>query len=195
MKQEVPYLERLRTELVHSIARREARSPDMGREWARRPLLMAGAASLALVAAALSVFLLTRSPERSQPRAVISRGPSGGPGTSLGSCVEPFSRESLAARDFAFDGTITDIAVPEDSELPTEVTFAVERWYKGDGGESVTLKTYERPGTVSSAGGPELAVGARLLASGDDVYLWGCGFSLPYNRANADLFENAFSGN
>jgi hypothetical protein len=109
--------------------------------------------------------------------------------------LEPFSRESLARRDFGFDGTIIDLEVPEDSEQPTEVTFAVGHWYEGDGDGSVTLKTYERPGTVSSAGGPELAVGTRLLASGDDVFLWGCGFTLPYSSANAALFEDAFPGN
>jgi hypothetical protein len=156
---------------------------------------MAGAALLVVLTGVLSAFLFTRSPDPLPPRAVITRGPTGGTGTSTGSCVEPFSRESLARRDFAFDGTISDVAVSDDSELPTEVTFVVDRWYKGDGGGSVTLKTYERPGTVSSAGGPELAVGTRLLASGDDVFLWGCGFTLPYDSANAALFEDAFPGN
>lgn len=194
MKQDIPYLERLRTELVQSIARRVEHEPEEGRRWERRPLLMAAAASVVVAAGVLSAFLLARSPDRPQPRAAITTPNGGaGSGSSIGSCVEPFNRESLARRDFAFDGTITDVVVPEDSELPTEVTFAVDRWYKGDAGESVTLKTYERPGTVSSAGGPELSVGTRLLASGDDAFLWGCGFTLPYTGANADLFEGAFS--
>jgi hypothetical protein len=105
------------------------------------PLLMTGAASLVVVVGLLSAFLLTRSPEVTKSRAIATLDPGRGPGTSLGKCVEPFSVENLARRAFAFDGTITDITVPGDSELPTEVTFAVDRWYKGGEGSAITVKT------------------------------------------------------
>jgi hypothetical protein len=112
--------------------------------------------------------------------------------------VEPFSVENLAGRDFAFDGTITDIVPPGDAESEeeagaTEVTFQVHRWYKGGTGETVTVKTYEQPGVVTSMEGSlDLTVGTRLLASGDDVFLWSCGFTLRYTPANAQLFARAF---
>jgi hypothetical protein len=35
--------------------------------------------------------------------------------------------------------------------------------------------------------------GVRILASGDDTYLWGCGFSLPYSGENVSLFQAAFA--
>ncbi|HYT80028.1 MAG TPA: hypothetical protein VEQ37_12390 [Actinomycetota bacterium] len=154
---------------------------------------MAGVALLVLLVGALSIFLVARSSGNLRGPLGVNPPTSTQPPNSLGSCVEPVSVENLAHLDFAFDGTIRDIAVPEDSERPTEVTFQVHRWYTRDRGSRVTVQTYERPGTVTSAGGPELAVGARLLASGDDVFLWGCGFTLPYTEANAELFDSAFA--
>ena len=110
------------------------------------------------------------------------------------SCVEQFSENTLAKRSWAFDGTIQRVAVPDDpeSQAPTDVVFAVNRWYKGGSGSTVTVKTYSRPGGVDSAGGPDPAIGARILASGEDVYLWPCGFSLPYTADNAALFARVF---
>jgi hypothetical protein len=51
--------------------------------------------------------------------------------------------------------------------------------------------TYNSPGTVGSDGGADPAIGARLLASGDDR-LAGCGFTMPYNETNAEIFSHAF---
>lgn len=117
---------------------------------------------------------------------------------SAARCVELVSPETLAARDWAFDGTITEVHVPEpDPEdprggQPTEVVFSVIHWYKGGTGTAATVKTYNRPGTVSSVGGPDPSVGLRLLASGDDAFLWSCGFSVSYSDEGAADFAEAF---
>jgi hypothetical protein len=190
-KKDIPYLERLRSELMRSISRREARSPSPA-WWRSRSLLAAVAAGVLLVAGAVSTVLLTGSPSGEAP------GPVNRPGPALGSCVEQFSVEGLAARDFAFDGTVSGVVTRGDEQAetgatPTEVTFQVRRWYKGGSGDSVTLKTYEQPGAVTSIeGGLDLSVGTRLLAAGDDDFLWSCGFSMPYTEANARLFSRAF---
>jgi hypothetical protein len=55
------------------------------------------------------------------------------------------------------------------------------------------VKTYEQPGVISSIEASlDLTADTRLLASGDDVFLWSCGFSMPYTEANARLFAQAF---
>ena len=118
---------------------------------------------------------------------------------SAASCVEQFSVKSLAKRSWAFDGTVTDVVPPrdEDSEEPedivTHVIFRVNRWFTGGQGETFTALTYDSPGSVSSAEGVDTAIGARILASGEDRYLWACGFSKVYTSKNARLFEQAFS--
>jgi hypothetical protein len=128
------------------------------------------------------------------------KGPEGTPkagwllDSATSRCVEEVSEVTLARRSWAFDGTIERVAVPDDpeSQAPTEVVFAVNRWYKGGSGSTVTVKTYSRPGSVDSVGGPDPSIGARILASGEDVYLWSCGFSVPYTAENAELFARVF---
>ena len=39
-----------------------------------------------------------------------------------------------------------------------------------------------------------LEPGERILASGDDGFLWGCGFSMPYSDQDAVVFEAALTG-
>lgn len=195
MKHDIPYLEGLRRELLKGIAGQGEVRTEKVAEWHRRPALLVAAASMVVLAGALSAFLVVRStPAARPPGATGTLNPGNGGGTSTGSCVEPFTQETLAHREFAFDGTIQNISVPDDSDVPTEVTFAVGRWYKGDRGSTITLKTFERPGTITSAGGPELTIGRRLLASGDDDFLWGCGFTLVHTEENERLFEAAFPG-
>lgn len=105
---------------------------------------------------------------------------------------------NLAGRSWAFDGTITEVVPPKDPEsekpedIVTEVTFAVNHWYKGGSGEAVTVLTYNSPGSVASTEDVDPSIGARILASGEDVYLWGCGFSMAYTEENAQLFGQAF---
>jgi hypothetical protein len=190
-KKDIPYLERLRSELVHSISRQEARRPAPV-WWRSRSVFAAVAAGVLLVAGAVSAVVLTGGPSGEGP------GPVNGPGPALGSCVEQFSVETLADRDFAFDGTVSGVVTPGDAQTEegaaaTMVTFQVRHWFKGGSGDSVTVKTYEQPGAVTSIEGSlDLSVGTRLLAAGDDDFLWSCGFSMPYTQASARLFSRAF---
>ena len=104
-----------------------------------------------------------------------SPAPSDDPGTGIGSCVETYSPETLANRDFAFDGTVT--AINGD-----EITFAVTERFIGSGGDEVTLTATGMTGTsITSAGGPNLAEGERYLVAGDDTFVWACGFTQPYD--------------
>jgi hypothetical protein len=191
-KKSIPYLERLRSELVQSISRQEER-PPAAVWWKTRSVVVAAAAAGVLAAGAVSAVVLTRGPSDDAPSS-----PDGGGGAVLSRCVEQFSVETLAQRDFAFEGTIIEVTPPEDPEAAgpaaaAEVVFQVHRWYQGGSGDTITLKTYELPGVISSVEGSlDLSVGSRLLASGDDVYLWSCGFSMPYSEAGAQLYEEAF---
>ena len=199
MKEDIPVLDRLRAEVVGAIARR-GESPAPGR-WSARRWVIATAATAAVVAIAsvaiLSLSSTPQAPDHPDPRALgAPESPIGG---SMGSCVEQFSVENLRKREFAFDGVIRSIAVPPgETDQPTIVTFEVTRWYKGGSSDSVEIKTYEVPGAISSASlGQEDAVqleqGQRVLGSGEEDYLWSCGFSMLYTPNNAELFEAAFN--
>jgi len=116
------------------------------------------------------------------------------------SCVEEYTPENLARRSWAFDGTIVEVVPPVDLESPnpddqvTSVTFRVNNWYAGGSGESVTVKTSNVPGGVTMNGDADPSIGARLLASGEDEYLWGCGFTMPYTEQDAAVFAAVFGG-
>ncbi|MGH2636968.1 MAG: hypothetical protein ACRDHU_12595 [Actinomycetota bacterium] len=112
-------------------------------------------------------------------------------GNGLGSCAFEFSVDTLAEREFAFEGTVTEIREPEAMDAPYQVDFEVARWFTGGETTNVTLGTYDVSGT-SLAGDLGLAVGDHVLASGDDEFLWGCGFSMTYSDDSADVFEQAF---
>jgi hypothetical protein len=175
---------------VHGISRQQERRPAAV-WWRTRPAALAAATAAVVAAGAVSAVVLTGGPSADVP------GPTDAGGSVAARCVEQFSFATLAARDFAFDGTITEVTPAENPEAEgaaaTEVTFQVHRWYKGGSGDTVTLKTYEQPGVVSSIEESlDLTVGTRLLASGDDVFLWSCGFSMPYTAADARLFAQAF---
>ena len=114
-----------------------------------------------------------------------SPAPGDDPGIGIGSCVETYSPEALANRDFAFDGTVTSIA-------GDEVTFAVTEHFVGSGDDEVTLTATGMTGTsITSAGGPTLAEGERYLVAGDDTFVWACGFTQPYDEAVAAEWADA----
>lgn len=140
----------------------------------RRPWALAGAAALAVVAA-VAVLLNTGG----------TPAPSQEPGPNVGSCVETYSPEALASRDFAFDGTVTGIE--GDS-----VTFTVNDAFRGDLSATITLEAAGMTGSsVTSAGGPSLAKGQRYLVAGDDRFVWACGFTQPYDDAIAAEWAEA----
>ncbi len=109
----------------------------------------------------------------------------------LTSCAFEFSVETLRDRGFAFDGEVTEIEEPVAMDAPYIVTFEVLRWYAGGDAPTVALKTYDISGT-SLAGDLGLEIGDRVLAAGDDDFLWGCGFSVQYDDDSAATFSRAF---
>lgn len=124
------------------------------------------------------------------------------------SCVEEYGPETLAARDFAFDGTVeavgeADASGPEgDSDGSVPVTFTVAEWFAGGDGDRVTVDM-PAPGMLSSDGAITHEVGSRLLVSGeprfggeplDDAVAWGCGFTRAYDDATAAEWRVSFAG-
>lgn len=158
--------------------------PSQARRGLRWPqALVAGIGGVAV--AALAVVVLNGSGSGA-PGVLPEPDPSGGPISA--SCVETYSLDTLSDRDFAFDGTVTGVS--GDS-----VTFTVNEAYRGAGSASVTLTATGMTGTsITSGGGPSLAEGERYLIAGDDEFVWGCGFSQPYQADIASQWADAFDG-
>ena len=101
------------------------------------------------------------------------------------SCAFPYDLATLAERSWAFDGTVVAI-------VGNQVEFDVVTWYRGSAAPSVTLTVFGGSGTgVTSEYGPLLEVGGRYLVSGEEHWLWGCGFTRPYDEATATLWDGA----
>ena len=144
----------------------------------RRPIWAIGAAAAAVAAVALVAVVINTG-------GGTSPSPTQDPGTAIGSCVESYSAETLSNREFAFDGTVTAI----DGD---RVTFAVNESFAGDATDTVTLTAPGMTGdSVTSAGGPSLAVGERYLVAGDAEFAWGCGFTQPYDETVAQQWADA----
>lgn len=144
-----------------------------------RPPWALGALAAAAAAGAVVVIAVIVSSGGGAPAA------SHEPQPGIGSCVETYSTASLAARDFAFDGTVSSI----DGE---QVTFDVNSVYSGDVADSVTLTATGMTGSsITSVAGPSLVVGGRYLVAGDDEFAWGCGFTQAYDEAVAAEWAEA----
>ena len=154
----------------------EVTMDDNTRTTRRRTAWGAGLAAAAV--AGVAVFALLLNNGGGTPT------PSDQPGPGIGSCVETYSLETLTKREFAFDGTVTAI----DGD---QVTFDVGQSFVDDSAGSITLTASGMTGTsVTSAGGPNLAVGERYLVAGDETFVWACGFTQAYDeRVAADWAE------
>jgi hypothetical protein len=115
------------------------------------------------------------------------------------SCAFEYDPSTLAQRSWAFDGTLVSLGSLEDSRLGRvpSATFSVNHWYRGGGGDQVTVQFEMGP---ISEFAPEVEVGARLLATGeprwggqplDDPVAWGCGFTQPWSADAAESWANA----
>lgn len=170
-----------------SLARIRARvSEDVMSDSARRPgwrvrTLGLGAGVAVLGALAL---VLTFGGRGATPN--VTPGASGGSGSAF--CVEPYSTTAIAHRTFAFEGTVS--AINGD-----QVTFTVGTAYRGASGGTITLDAPGMTGaTITSAGGPNLAVGERYLVAGDDHFVWACGYTQPYDAAVAAEWAAVLGG-
>jgi hypothetical protein len=130
-------------------------------------------------------------------------------GATASRCVAGYSpTTAVNQRAFSFDGTVTTIGEPYDDTDQarsgnTAVTFAVNEWFRGGSGPTVTvdMDTPHSSGWGPADGRtPTYAVGRRLLVSGDPrrgglalsgLVAWGCGFTRPYTADAADLWRGA----
>lgn len=155
------------------------------------PLRLAVAAAVLVLLVAGAVALLGGADDDPSDVATGSTaGTSGEPispgGLSGASCVEVYDLQTLARRELAFDGTV----VSTDGD---QVTFTVQRWFRGGDGAEVTLGGAAALGGTTSAGAEVgLAPGTRLLVAGDGGFAWSCGFTQPYDPAVAQQWADAF---
>lgn len=138
--------------------------------WLRSRWTIGAAAALAAIAG-IGAVAATRGGDGESAAPATTAGPAVGPGTA--SCVEEYDLQTLANREIALDGTVASID-------GAQITFAVERWFRGGSGDAVTL-TSSTGGAVTPDAGPPLAVGSRLLVAGDGGFVWGCGFTQRYD--------------
>jgi hypothetical protein len=160
-------------------ARIQEATMDDTRSASRRRIAWAGGLAAAVAGIAALALLLNQG--------TPTPGPSDDPGTGIGSCVETYSLDALANRDFAFDGRVAAI----DGD---RVTFSVNEAFSGDAsaGDSITLSAPGMSGTsITSAGGPTLTAGERYLVAGDDEFVWACGFTQPYDESVAAQWAEA----
>ena len=155
----------------------------------RPRLVLLAAAAAALVVFAAGVVAIGGRDDSSDDVATamttpdtVSEGVSPG-GSSTGSCVEIYDLQTLVNREVAFDGTV-------DSVDGDEITFTVNRWYRGGANPKVTLSGASVLGGVSSAESTvSVEPGTRLLVAGDGGFVWSCGFTQPYDAAVAGQWD------
>lgn len=170
-----------------SLARIRARvSEDAMSEPARRPGWRARTLGLGAGVAVLGALALVLTFGGRGVVPNVTPGGSGGSGSAF--CVEPYSTTAIAHRTFAFDGIVSSV----NGE---QVTFTVGTAYRGAASGSITLDAPGMTGaTITSAGGPNLAVGERYLVAGDDHFVWACGYTQPYDAAVAAEWAAALGG-
>lgn len=122
-----------------------------------------------------------------------------GPGpVAAGSCIDTYSLDALAERDFAFDGTVVELQPADpDGDDPSSFTdrvrFEVHTWFAGGDADTVELQAsgFGSQATTSAAEGFG-DVGDRLLVAGDDDFVWGCGFTQVYDADTAADWDRTF---
>jgi len=162
-------------------------------EQVRRPRRSYGpilAASAAAAAIAVAIVVSARSGAPNGDASWLT-------GPAQASCVEQYSPDTLAQRSWAFEGVITDVHGPADPDSPdpadmtTTIRFDVVKWFWGGAGAEASRRTYS---VASSAGALDASIGARLLVSGDEDFVWSCGFTQPVTERGRSEFEAAASG-
>lgn len=171
-------LARVRARVQEAMNVEEQQLTPPARVRSRFPRWAAGIGAAGLAAVVVAAIVVGRG-----GTPVGTPGPSTGPGAAM--CVEQYSLDALKHRGFAFDGTVTSIA-------GDEVTFSVGARYLGSVAATVTLTATGMTGTtITSAGGPNLAIGDRYLVAGEDHFVWACGFTQPYDAGVAAQWKQA----
>lgn len=167
-------LDRVRARVMEDLTPARHKPASRHRSW--RPRVAVGLVATA-GAIAIAVAMLGRGTTPG-----LGPDPSGPP--QVGACVEIYSLETLPHRIYAFDGTVASIT-------GEEVKFRVNQAFRGVGVAEVTLTATGMTGTAITPGeGPSLSVGERYLVAGDDRFVWGCGFTQPYDTAVAASWAN-----
>jgi len=110
-------------------------------------------------------------------------------GSAAADCMA-FDEDTLAAQEFAFDGTLTSASA--DGE---QATFEVHAWFRGGEGSTATFGAGGLLSTDAQALiGTSLEVGERYLISGSDGFVWACGYSLTYDTTIAAEWAEVFAG-
>lgn len=107
-------------------------------------------------------------------------------GSEVTSCVEQYSPETLAQREYAFDGTVSSV----DGDT---MTFTVNEWFNGGDADTITLDHQGYAGMLLDPNTP-LDVGARALVAGDGGFVWSCGFTQLHTDAGAAEWRSATAG-
>ncbi|MDH3606373.1 MAG: hypothetical protein OER12_05200 [Acidimicrobiia bacterium] len=200
-----PRAQALFEEITSLPIEEEAPSPTRApkRSWIFQPAWAASAA-VALVAGVVgTVALLGGSPSDPPDTQTVPTNqtpPTAAAAPIAGACVEQYDLETLANRDFAFDGTVTSV----DGD---QVTFLVNQWFRGDQVTEVTLTATGLTGgalteegvpleeeVTSIGGGLTLVDGERFLVAGSDIFVWSCGFTQSYDPAVAADWAAVFEG-
>lgn len=151
----------------------------------QRRLVVALAAAFAVAIAAVAIGVASLGDDG--VTSAFEPGTALGGGDAMTSCL-PFSEEALALAPIAFDGTVADID-------GSRVTLDVNRWYRGESGDTVELTAPELTATAL-VGAVPFAEGERYLVSGEmsngEFVASVCGFSVTYSDEMADAFERAF---
>ena len=146
--------------------------------------------------------------DKSAHNAPVSDGPTGPLGVSgLASCVEEYSPRAVVGRGFAFDGTVVKIGDGTTNRSGkgrlryAGVTFAVDSWFVGGSGATMTIDMAPPGGgTRLEEAPPSYEIGTRLLVSGEsrwgegvlqDGLAWGCGFTRYYDSQTAEEWLDA----
>lgn len=167
----------------------------------RLPMLLGIAAALLLVVGVVGALVNSgdddaveddqvASPSGDEPITDPAEGGAITPGdpsqSGITSCVESYSPETLADREYAFDGTVTAIEGPN-------MTFTVNEWFSAGEGDTITLDHQDYAGTLLDPQTP-LDVGARALIAGDGGFVWSCGFTQLWTEESAAEWRAAFAG-
>lgn len=100
-----------------------------------------------------------------------------------GGCAFRYSVRAVQARGFAFDGTVVAIG-------DAGVTFDVREWFAGGDAANVTLTMAGPTQSGMSESPPSYTVGTRLLVSGEDQIVWGCGFTRYFEEETAAAWRS-----
>ena len=105
-------------------------------------------------------------------------------GGGMAMCIQ-YDHSILVTFGTAFDGTVSAIS-------GDQVTFTVNTGFKGAAESEITLTN--PAGELSADGSVGLEVGARYLVAGNESTIVGCGFTQPYDAAEAVAWAAAFGG-